>query len=113
MKLTLKTSLVATIIFAIIPFVGITFLPSDWGFPFLLLTLYILNPIFFTYIGAVIGKNIKNIKISCLIPLATFIIFLLSTRLIYGTVQPFLIVINLVVCVISILITFFMKNRKV
>ncbi|MFV0343886.1 MAG: hypothetical protein ACK5JH_13530 [Anaerocolumna sp.] len=108
-KLILKVLLQAIIIFAIIPFMGVTFLPSDWGFPFLLLTLYILNPIFFIYSGMLTGKKIKN---NWLIPLYSFLIFLIFTRLIYGTVEPVIVIINVVACGISILLTLLIEKRK-
>ncbi len=107
MKPSLKTFLLATILFVALPLVGVNFLPSDWGFPFLLLTLYMLNPMFFIYAGTVTGKNIKN---NWFIPLFSFLIFGVSNRLIYGTVQ--LIIINVIVCGISILITHLIEKRK-
>gem|GEM_PF-6769779 len=110
MKLTLKTLLLASILFIALPLIGVNYLPSDWGFPFILLTLYILNPTFFIYTGSLTGKNIKN---NWLIPLLSLLILLVSTRLIYGTVQPVIVIINVVVCVISVLVTHLIKKRNI
>lgn len=97
------------IICAVIPLIGVNFLPSGWGFPFLILTLYVLNPIFFVYIGKVVGKNLNR---NWLIPLLSLLIFSVSTRLIYGTLEPILAVINIIACGISLTVTVFIERRK-
>ena len=108
-KSILKPLSLACILFAVLPLIGVTFLPPDWGLPFLVLTLYILNTMFFIYVGVLTGKAFRH---NWCIPLLSLRLFLIATRFIYGTFQPILVIINGVVRVVSILATYLMVKRK-
>ncbi len=97
--LTAKLLLVSIFLFALVPMAGPFWLPSEAGMGFLLVTLYVVNPLYFIVLGVLTVRDIKANWFQPLLALALFIGF---TRLIYGVFEPTLVMMNAAACALAV-----------
>ncbi len=97
--LTAKLLLVSIFLFALVPMAGPFWLPADAGMGFLMVTLYIVNPLYFIVLGVL---TVRDVKANWYQPLLALALFIGLTRLVYGVFEPTLIMMNIAACALAV-----------
>ena len=107
-----KWSVVSAFIMLVLPWLAVTFAPSDAGMAICLLLFYIINPIYSVVLGCIAGQKVRRFWI---LPLLSSLLFLAGVGILFTVRDPIFFGyagIYLVLGLVAMLSAYLVKQRR-